>query len=189
VASARAHAAVTAPSFAEVAVGSLVDEQLALLRARVGDAKRARLRIDVNVDPSITIEADRILLGQALSNVLQNAVEAYPETAEGEELEIGLRVASECPKGDVLVTIAVEDRGRGIDAKWIANVGEPFISTKGRGRGLGMLNVKKMVESVHGGVVDIDSEVGRGTRVELRVPRKQSRGKRPVRKSRAKVAE
>ena len=52
-----------------------------------------------------------------------------------------------------------------------------------------MLNVKRVVESVHGGVVDIDSEVGRGTRVELRVPRKQSRGKRPVRKSRAKVAE
>jgi len=52
-----------------------------------------------------------------------------------------------------------------------------------------MLNVKKMVESVHGGVVDIDSEVGRRTRVELQVARKESRAKRPVRKSRAEVPE
>ena len=66
---------------------------------------------------------------------------------------------------------------------------EPFINAKDRGRGLGMLNVKKVVGPVHGVVVDIDSEVGRGTRVELRVPRRQSRAERPVGKPRAKVPE
>jgi hypothetical protein len=71
----------------------------------------------------------------------------------------------------------------------MANVGERFISIESRGRDLGVSNVKTMVESVRAGVVHIDSEVGRGTRLELQVSRKDSRAKRPVRTSRAKVPE
>src|ERR1700685_4258160 len=69
----------------------------------------------------------------------------------------------------------------------IENVGEPFLDTKGRRRGVGICNVKKVVESVDVGVVGIDTEVGPGTRVEPRVQRKESRGTLPVRKSHAEV--
>jgi two-component system, sporulation sensor kinase E len=55
----------------------------------------------------------------------------------------------------------------------LARLGEPFLSTQGEGRGLGILNVKRMVEVVHGGSVDVESETGRGTTVSLIVPRKQ----------------
>jgi signal transduction histidine kinase len=173
VESARVHAEVTAPSFAEVAASEIVDEQLGLLRARVGEARVARLRVEKDVDPLVTLDADRTLLALAVSNVLQNAVEAYAVGGGG---EIWLRVAVEQPQGGILVAIVVEDRGGGIDASTLKSIGEPFVSSKGRGRGLGVLNVKKMVEGVHGGSVEIESERGRGTRVKLVRPRRQAEG-------------
>ena len=82
----------------------------------------------------------------------------------------------------LMTTTAVEDRGCDIDESWKQNVRVPFVDTKGKGRGLGMLDVKKRVEAVHGGVVDIDSEVGRGPRVEPLLPRKQPKETRSVRR-------
>ena len=165
-------------------VRELAEEQLALLRGRIGDTRAARLHAQVAFASGVVVEADRVLLGQALANVLQNAVEAYP--VDGDRT-MDLRITAELPKGALMATIAIEDDGCGIDAAWKQNVGDPFLSTKGQGRGLGMLNVKKVVEAVHGGVVDIDSEVGRGTRVELILPRKQSTRARAVRKRKRAV--
>jgi signal transduction histidine kinase len=68
-------------------------------------------------------------------------------------------------------------------------VGEPFVSHEGTGRGLGVLNVKKMVEVVHGGVVKVESAVGSGTRVTVAVPRKQSSAGARSRKARRRDLE
>ncbi len=103
--------------------------------------------------------------------MLQNAVESYaPES----DAPIAVRVVWERRKAGTLVAITVEDRGRGIARDALPHIGESFVSSKGTGRGLGMLNVKKMVEGIHGGSVEIESAAGEGTRVTMVLARKQT---------------
>jgi signal transduction histidine kinase len=168
---ARVHAEVTAPKFRDEPVLPLVESQVALLRARVGAARAARLRVDVAVEADVTFEVDRVLLAQALGNLLQNAVEAYPADGEGEIL---IRVRAERRKAGALVAVVVHDQGGGIAESRLARVGEPFVSTKGHGRGLGVLNVKNMVEGVHGGTFTLETVAG-GARATMELPRKQPR--------------
>jgi signal transduction histidine kinase len=172
--SARAQLATTAPRFREETLRPLVDEHVALLRARVGDeappGRLARLDVVVDVDQALAAEIDRGLFGQALANLLQNAVEAHP--ADG-DAPIHVRVSGERRRAGTLVALTVEDRGAGMSPEMLARIGEAFTSSKGGGRGLGVLNVKRMVETVHGGTLEIASEVGRGTRMTAVLPRRQ----------------
>jgi signal transduction histidine kinase len=67
----------------------------------------------------------------------------------------------------------VEDTGPGIAPENLERVFEPLFSTKSFGTGLGLPTVKQIVEQ-HGGSIRIESEVGRGTRVLIRLPLTQS---------------
>jgi two-component system cell cycle sensor histidine kinase/response regulator CckA len=69
------------------------------------------------------------------------------------------------------VVIAVEDSGAGIDPQILPHIFEPFFTTKsvGRGTGLGLAMVYGIVKQ-HRGTIDVASEVGRGTRFEVRLP-------------------
>lgn len=170
----RTHARVPVASFRPEKVRPFVEEQVALLRGGIGDARRARLRVEIDVDDALVVDADRGLLAQAFANILQNAVEAYPsDEAGGDASAIEIRIRAEPLKAGTLVAIVFEDRGRGIAADALAHIGEPFVSSKGVGRGLGVGNVRKMIEGVHGGTMEIASEVGVGTRVRVVLPRKQ----------------
>jgi signal transduction histidine kinase len=140
------------------------------LRTRIGDARSARLRLTIDVAPTLCAEIDRGLFGQALSNLLQNAVESY--APEGNE-PIAVHLVGGARSAGTLVTLAVEDRGRGMPPEMRERVGEAFVSSKGSGRGLGMLDVRRMIETAHGGEVEVKSEAGRGTRVTMVVPRRQ----------------
>jgi signal transduction histidine kinase len=69
------------------------------------------------------------------------------------------------------VVLAVSDSGCGIDAAIMARLFEPFVTTKGKGgTGLGLAIVNQIVKQ-SGGHVAIASEVGRGTTVEVYLPR------------------
>ncbi len=146
--SARVHAKVTAPKLRDETLRGLVEEHADLLRARIGAARNARLKLTVDVDATLAAEIDRGLFGQALSNLLQNAVESY--APEGDDA-LHVRVAGERRSAGTRVALTVEDRGRGIPADSLPHIGGAFVSSKGAGRGLGVLNVKRMIETVHGG--------------------------------------
>ena len=69
-----------------------------------------------------------------------------------------------------VVELAVADDGRGIPPEALSHVFEPFFTTKGvRGTGLGLAVTWGIVEA-HGGTIEVQSEVGRGTCVTVRVP-------------------
>jgi signal transduction histidine kinase len=167
---AHAHARPTKPRFREENVRRLVEEQVGLLRRRIGEDQLPRLRVDLHIDDALTFDVDRGLFAQALANLLQNAVEAYPA---GGEKPIAVVVRAELRKAGGLVAITVEDRGAGIAQSDLAQIGGPFLSTKGEGRGLGLLNVRTTVEGVHGGEWVPESELGVGTKMRMVVPRKQ----------------
>lgn len=95
----------------------------------------------------------------ALINVLRNALEAMPEGGH-------LIVTLEC-KGEE-IRLSVRDTGCGMSEETLAHAFDPFYTTKEKGHGLGMLQIRQAMEA-HGGTVEIRSR-GRGTIVTLVAP-------------------
>jgi two-component system sensor histidine kinase HydH len=126
------------------------------------DRSRApRVDVRVAVDPAVPRFAfDRDQITQVLWNVALNSVEAMNGRGR-----LSLEVARQ--NGDV--ALAVSDTGPGISPERLAHVFEPFYSGKTNGSGLGLTIAERIVVA-HGGRIEIDSALGRGTRVTLLFP-------------------
>lgn len=105
-------------------------------------------------------EADRDLVESALENVVRNAVEA---TKKGGEVRI------ETSQSGSTIVVRVIDTGVGMDARNRERAFEDFFTTKDSGSGLG-LSFARRVLVAHGGDASLESEIGRGTTIELRLP-------------------
>ncbi len=132
-----------------------------LLRGCISNvaASARRVRIIERLDSLPVVKADDVLLRQAMTNLLQNAVESMPEGGQ-------LTVA--CSVGDC-VDISVSDTGHGIPENIRDKVFLPFFTTKERGTGLGLSILHKIVIS-HGGTVVLGSG-DEGTTITIRLPR------------------
>jgi two-component system sensor histidine kinase RegB len=138
-------------------VAALLDDVAARLPA--GD----RVRVTLRDETAAPIALPRVALAQALVSLVRNALEAQPASAPPVE------VVAEESRGHLRLAIA--DHGPGMDATLLARVGEPFFTTKGPGRGLGLgLFLARSVAEQLGGRLELDSQIGRGTRVVLTVP-------------------
>ncbi|MFQ3453072.1 ATP-binding protein [Bradyrhizobium sp. UFLA01-814] len=159
----------------DVDVNALMVDTIELLRPTIGD----RVDIDFHSAPDLPRAlVDGNQLVTAIINLALNARDAMPK---GGRLTIETRTAELKPSdvnghdglaaGDY-VAIALTDNGRGIAEADLAKVFEPFFTTKdvGKGTGLGLSMVYGFVRQSNGHVV-LDSEVGRGTRVMLYLPR------------------
>ena len=113
-----------------------------------------------------TIACDRHQFGQAMTNVLKNAVEAIDARAKGKAADFAgkIEVAMEQDGTSILVTI--NDNGIGLpqDRERIV---EPYVTTREKGTGLGLAIVNKIVEE-HGGEMTFASLAGGGTSVTMR---------------------
>ena len=109
--------------------------------------------------PVVRLDAARFK--QALLNVLANASEAMPTGGT-------VTVASR-PSGGAGVTIEICDDGVGVDPAMLDKVFDPFVSTKRDGMGLGLVNVKAVVES-HGGRIELAARRPKGTCVAITLP-------------------
>lgn len=140
----------------------LIDEACQFVQPRLN-----RLGISLEgdmADPPPFVQADRDELIQALINLMLNAADAMPE---GGILTVRCHPAV---NGDS-VEIEVSDTGRGIDAAHLPHVFDPFFTTKtkGRGTGLGLAVVDRIVKA-HEGAIDVESVPGRGTRFTIHLP-------------------
>jgi len=108
--------------------------------------------------PEIRFDSDK--LKQAFMNVVLNAMEAMPQGGV-------LRVSTFTENDSVC--IKVKDTGIGIPAEDLEHLFEPFFTRKARGTGLGLANVKRILEE-HGGHVEIHSTPGEGTTVLMELP-------------------
>ena len=143
---------------AEADLDAVVDD---VLRQQAELAKQREVRVSVK-KPSdgcrFTFDAD--LLAVALTNLLQNAIQA---SAAGQEVEIRIeRRAAE-------VKVWVSDQGTGIPAQHLESIFNPFFTTKPQGVGLGLPIVAKIVDE-HQGRIEVKSEVGKGTAFEVVLP-------------------
>ena len=140
-----------------------VEEVAALMAPRV-EAKRQRLDVQIN-DPRPPALADPARVRQIITNLVTNAHLYTPE-----EGAITLRLAGD-GQG---TTITVTDTGPGIAPEEVRRLFDRFFrgSSDGRkspGTGLGLAIVKSLVD-LHGGAVDVQSTVGRGTTFTVRLP-------------------
>ncbi|MBN1270136.1 MAG: transporter substrate-binding domain-containing protein [Kiritimatiellae bacterium] len=104
---------------------------------------------------------DEAELRQAFLNILINAIDAMPDGGE-----LTLRTTAR----DSLVLVDIEDTGTGMPPDVLANCSRPFFTTKGQGgTGLGLSIVAATVAR-HGGRLDVQSAVGRGTCVRIEFP-------------------
>jgi len=116
------------------------------------------------------VEVDPTQLESALLNLAINARDAMPK---GGSLRIATRnlASPALGQGDV-VEIAVSDTGSGIPPHLLGQVFDPFFTTKGPGEGTGLgLSMVHGFAGQSGGAVEIESAVGIGTTVRLRLPR------------------
>lgn len=112
-------------------------------------------------DPDLFILANKNALTSAMTNLISNAVEA---TGKGAQLYI-----SATRRGDDQLEISVMDNGPGIEKQRLAKVMEAFYTTKSQGTGLGLAVVQAVVKS-HKGIVEVKSEVGKGSCFTLVLP-------------------
>ena len=130
-----------------------------------------RVEIAREFDPGakgLDIQGDPYLLELAIGAILQNAVEA---TDRGKKITVRASVES---GGGVpsAVLLVVTDDGAGIENCNLSKVMIPFFSTKANHDGLGLSMAARFVE-LHGGILRITSEVGKGTEVQILLPLKR----------------
>lgn len=153
----RAPAAVRPPDLREpVLLSSVLSEARELFAA----AARSRgVALELRGGDAV-VKGDRGALLRVFGNLLDNAIHAAPPRSA-----VGLDVLHRGNR----VLVAVEDEGPGIEPEARKRLFTPYFSTKSQGTGLGLVNVRWMVEA-HGGRVWLDENRARGTRMVVELP-------------------
>lgn len=122
----------------------------------------------------VFVDGAEIRLRQVLLNLLDNAYHAIPGE-QRERNEISIRVES---RGEQSI-VEVSDSGAGIAPELARQLGEPFVSARPGGTGLG-LNLCSEIVWEHGGRLELESEVGRGTLVRVCLPAARANSEAPA---------
>lgn len=140
-----------------------VQEELETMATLVAnDARKRQIKLIVRPPTALVIiEADGEKLRQAFLNIIINALQATPSD--------GMVVISTAINQVEQCEITFRDTGTGIEATTLERVLEPFFTTKPDGTGLGLAITKKIIES-HGGTLMVESDLGSGTTVTVRLP-------------------
>jgi nitrogen fixation/metabolism regulation signal transduction histidine kinase len=129
------------------------------------DSKRSRQpAIDIDVATTLVVSVARGRLVQALTNVLQNAIEAYGDADSPKPI----KVKAQLHQG--IVGITVKDSGCGMSQEAQRDALTLFATSKPNGTGFGLPLAVKIVESEHRGRLSIESVKGRGTLVRITMP-------------------
>jgi PAS domain S-box-containing protein len=157
------------PSIRPTDLGRVVEQAARMLRRILPSSIAVECEATSELPPAL---ADPRSVEQILLNLATNARDAMPQ---GGALTIRLRVEEGEPEDPIFsgraLVLEVADTGRGMDEETAARAFDPFFTTKpaGRGTGLGLAMVARVV-AAHGGTVQLESVVGEGTRVTVRLP-------------------
>ncbi|MGQ9651723.1 MAG: sensor histidine kinase [Phycisphaerae bacterium] len=149
-------------SLAATRIETIVDDALVFAQPKLN---RGRVELIRDLPESLPFAmVDRLQMAQVLINLMINAADAMPN---------GGKLTIRCRSGDYGRTLLLDviDTGCGIAPEHLPHIFEPFYTTKskGGGTGLGLAVVSRIVKA-HGGTVEIQSEVGKGTRFRISLP-------------------
>jgi nitrogen fixation/metabolism regulation signal transduction histidine kinase len=161
----RAYAEQPALTFGPEDLRDVLDEAAAL--AKGSNRAEQQPRIEIRVPAGVLVDVSRSRLVQALTNVLENAVESYEGLDQRDPVAVDVEVR------DGLTTIMIRDHGCGMSAEAKEDAVTLFASSKSTGTGFGLPLAIKIVEAEHGGRLDIESSPDMGTtvRITLRLQR------------------
>jgi signal transduction histidine kinase len=141
-------------------VDAVVDQVLASLQE---DILRQGISVERHGDPDLPrLQADELQIEQALTNIIQNAVESMPRGGT-------LSISTTEDTGGGWLRISVQDTGSGILPRDRDHIFEAFYTTKPKGTGLGLSIVEGVLKN-HGGKIFIEQPEGVGTRIVLCLP-------------------
>ncbi|MFD9627520.1 PAS domain S-box protein [Peribacillus muralis] len=144
--------------FSKQQIVQLMNEVKILLKPET-DSFSTQITITVkNEIPLLSCEGNQ--LKQVFINMFKNSMEAAAD-----------QIWIEFEQMDKNLSIIIKDNGSGIEKKRLKHLGEPFYSSKERGTGLGLTVSCRIIEA-HGGKVRFNSELNRGTEVEIILPNK-----------------
>jgi two-component system, NtrC family, sensor kinase len=143
----------------DIQVNQVIDEAVQLLGNQI---QIQGITLEKRLGDVPVVSADFGQLRQACVNVIMNGCEAMSRGGK-------LLIETALVENGRWVELAFTDSGPGIPPDVLSKVFDPFFTTKERGTGLGLSVVYGIAER-HGGKIEIHSEVGKGTRVALRIP-------------------
>ncbi len=157
-----------------LALERVVREAAELLRASLPTTIEIRVSVEPGLPPAL---ADETLIHQVVLNLGTNASHAMEEggtlcvTLARARANAALRTTHPALASGDLLQLSVSDDGSGMTPEVRARAFEPFFTTKpaGKGSGLGLSVIFGIVQSL-GGAIDLQSEPGRGTRVDIWLP-------------------
>jgi PAS domain S-box-containing protein len=158
-----------------VNLNEILDGMRSIFAVSVG--KKARFRMEL-YPGRLDIEGDSNALQQVAISLLLNATESLQQQGGEIELRTDWIQARSLPHSvrdrlapgvQALAILSVQDTGSGMNKEVIARLFEPFFSTKGAGRGMGM-SVTAGIVRAHKGIIDIQSVSGSGTTISIYIP-------------------
>jgi PAS domain S-box-containing protein len=155
----RTFARVDSGEITEFDLNQSIESTVNIVRGH-GKKNDVRVELDLGVVPAITGSAAKI--NQVIMNLVANAIDASPTGGV-----VTVRSRTE----DRGVRLDVEDHGTGIDPSIRDRIFDPFFTTKpvGEGTGLG-LSISYGIVQDHGGSIELDSNLGVGTKVSVHLP-------------------
>ncbi len=141
----------------EVDLSILLEEVLTLVKKQL---ERARIKIELHLAYVPPVQGTPVQLKQVFLNLLLNAMESMPSG--------GLITVESFVQGDG-VAVMIADTGVGMDEQTMANIFEPFYSTKTEGTGLGLPVTYGIVQG-HGGSIKVDSTMNLGSTFTVWLP-------------------
>ena len=127
---------------------------------------------------------DKELVKQVIMNMLVNAQHAVGQDGT---ITVGTRLRTDCPltSADIsdapMVEISIRDTGCGIEPEHLDRIFDPFFTTKGVGKGTGLgLSVSHGTIEAHGGMIEVEREVGQGSAFRICLPTKSRKDQKRV---------
>lgn len=143
----------------------IVEDTLQFMSAEI---QAAGITAEANLSrglPRVWLDHDQ--MKQVFINLIKNALQAMES---GGKLTVATERTEDC------VAVNISDTGAGIPPSLIGKIFEPYESTKQGGSGLGLMIVRRIVQQ-HGGAIDVDSAVGKGTVFRVRIPTREKRAR------------
>ena len=136
----------------------------------------SEVRVETHFPKNISyIKADNAQMQMVLSAILANSNEAIEDVglirivAENKDVDEDFSKQHPGLKLGPYVCLTIEDDGKGMDEETRMGIFEPFFTTKFQGRGMGMAAVHGIIRN-HDGWISVESELGKGTRVQIYLP-------------------
>jgi PAS domain S-box-containing protein len=133
----------------------------------------SRISYEIVIEENLrAVEADEGQIGQVIQNIVLNADQAMPLGGMISVSVKNMPATAIVPPTDLqgdFVEISIHDQGTGIPPEHLARIFDPYFTTKEKGSGLGLATVYSIIKN-HGGLVRVQSEVGKGTTFLIYLP-------------------